>query len=1048
MISSLLYAVTPYSVYSFSTTWTDTGIGATLSGDTILCSVRSSTSLAIGTAATSVWAYGGSWVHLTAGTLSATAGIKSIYADINHNLYAGLTTGGVYYYDAVSTHSWAVLSGFTSTLIANDFYLAPMSVTMTGYTTLMIATNSGVYWSIDGGTTFTQANAGFTSLKINHLAVVGKNVYASADNGVYVSLVNYSENAPTWSAVSTGLTNGNIIFLLSVTSGLFAATSNGEIFFLANADATNLFSVNVAWAISGSTPDGYLVVFKGFTRGTQWFDITDPSVYLVGGNIVLPDDGTTIIWNANSIIAIPDTSVTAYGNVWGYRYIYSAIQRKSIGDGSDVWDRAYAGLLPQAYESAANMPVGNIDYGSTFFNTPIAAGNVCVSGVYTTPTGQYDITNFGIYRTKNLGANSKPPGTGLSPDSSGNNSELYIWTKDIPVAKAFNVLFDSTPSLVITANNGTFKIEDIGNVLKFANGQTATIVAVDEIANTATLDGLAGGTSNLETTCCLGGGRLAVALRNSDGTIAHSSGDVFNAADVGRPLFWADGEITWVQSSYTLDTTLDLVSASPLTALEIPMPVTMYPVAGTLSRVFNDTTPDVGATTGEVGLTERFYSGSRKYFPKRGYLPFPNLETGLYGFGFVVGAIRGDKELYYADVASTLYSPAIYRPITQQEYLDTEIQAFFKFGSTIAIFGSGKTRSITPVSATDVGNASTEESVYVIPSSALIDDSIGVKIWQSIQSIGQGLIVAVTSEPAFRTFDGTSWNTTNYADTQVQNLLQQIRNDISGQRIVSSYTHGRYSGYKIWFPTGETNPETTCLRFATQPTEGQGWSLFNGSGFVRPIIVYKILDANENIRLIAEDGIGIYEIDTFDSITDTKPPFLDKIDIDGTGGTEIAGEAISQEFTAGAGQEEERIKDVMSWVQVRPQDLINRRATGYNAAGMKNSQAFGMKVFADSEQVNPEAETVNIPDFGDVVFPGYPNIEAHRLQYSITFMASEFRIVEIKHRILAKQQIGSTAQGKMTESGYQNSMASGLALYMTRSNPLFDRVTKQVVTPT
>ena len=237
-----------------------------------------------------------------------------------------------------------------------------------------------------------------------------------------------------------------------------------------------------------------------------------------------------------------------------------------------------------------------------------------------------------------------------------------------------------------------------------------------------------------------------------------------------------------------------------------------------------------------------------------------------------------------------------------------------------------------------------------------------------------------------------------------------------------------------------------CLRMATEETEGEGWSEYEGSDFVTPQDegAYLIQDANDVTRCIVEDVDGmIYEQDTFDRINFLKPSFVDKAAIDGTGGVEISGAKWGCEETAGSGNENMRVLDQKNWIQIRPNDPDYRGLVGYTIAGLRDAQEIGLDVYVDGEKVTPSASTFDIPDNGEIVFIGN-NVEGHRIQYVTNFSASEFKISEIKHEILVKDTTGTLSEKTMTEYNYQLAFETNKILHITRGkNPLYDRVSKK-----
>jgi hypothetical protein len=244
-------------------------------------------------------------------------------------------------------------------------------------------------------------------------------------------------------------------------------------------------------------------------------------------------------------------------------------------------------------------------------------------------------------------------------------------------------------------------------------------------------------------------------------------------------------------------------------------------------------------------------------------------------------------------------------------------------------------------------------------------------------------------------------------------------------------------------PSGRVT-ESTCLRFATEPTEGQGWSECNGDDWVDPVDngAYIVHDDNSVPRCIIEDEDGeVYELDTYDRVNAQKPCFADKAAYGGTGGTEISGAKWEKERTAGPGNEDKHLYDEKSWLQVRPNDPDNRSQTGYTASGMRSAQEFGLQVYMDGEKNVAIAETDDVPEDGDLVFPGV-RVEGHRLQYVTTFAASEFMLVETKHKILVKDRTETIDKITMNEYTLQLEMETNKVLHITRGNLLYDRVSK------
>jgi PKD repeat protein len=243
----------------------------------------------------------------------------------------------------------------------------------------------------------------------------------------------------------------------------------------------------------------------------------------------------------------------------------------------------------------------------------------------------------------------------------------------------------------------------------------------------------------------------------------------------------------------------------------------------------------------------------------------------------------------------------------------------------------------------------------------------------------------------------------------------------------------------------EKEQQSMCLRFATEENEGIGWSEYENDELVRPVDggAMIISDDNDVERCVVEDeDSDIYEFSTFDRITNLKPQFTDKGDIDGESGTEINGSRWEREEVAGPGEGNKKILDEKSWIQVRPSDPENRDKDGYDSNGFRDEQAFGLESYVDGEKTYPGAVIDEVPENGDLVFPGV-RVEGRRIQYVTKFAASEFKMVENKHLILKKDSAGSTAEKTMNEYTQQYYFEDEKILHITRGNLLKDIVSKE-----
>lgn len=248
---------------------------------------------------------------------------------------------------------------------------------------------------------------------------------------------------------------------------------------------------------------------------------------------------------------------------------------------------------------------------------------------------------------------------------------------------------------------------------------------------------------------------------------------------------------------------------------------------------------------------------------------------------------------------------------------------------------------------------------------------------------------------------------------------------------------------KVAYVTVTENPNVTenpvTIRFATEPTEGEGWSEYDGEDWEFPAqywAVWRINDENEVPRnlLLNESGQWWYELMTFDRVNILKPSPTDH-------GTEIDWEKWGREEVVGPMEEHDKLEHDVSHVYVRPEDSANRGQTGYDANGLRDDQELSIDDYVDGEKITPRATTDDIPDNGDAVFVGN-KVEYRRHQLVVKGTASELRLVGINHEFIGKEKPGSRTERTMSERAIQTTLLSNLMCHVSRGRYDFNRVSK------
>lgn len=165
-------------------------------------------------------------------------------------VYAGTADGGIYRSVNQSFLAWKYVNytGLTSSHIT--------ALTSLGRK-IIAGTDGGVFVSSNAGVVWAAQNTGLTNTQVLSLLTKGADIFAgTSGGGVFIS----SDSGSTWTAVNTNLGNLTVTSLATDGYGLFAGTSGGGIFMSTN-NGGNWFAVNTslsnmnihALAISGST---------------------------------------------------------------------------------------------------------------------------------------------------------------------------------------------------------------------------------------------------------------------------------------------------------------------------------------------------------------------------------------------------------------------------------------------------------------------------------------------------------------------------------------------------------------------------------------------------------------------------------------------------------------------------------------------------------------------------------------------------------------------------------------------------------------------------
>jgi len=365
-------------------------------------------------------------------------------------------------------------------------------------------------------------------------------------------------------------------------------------------------------------------------------------------------------------------------------------------------------------QAGANPDAGGGGSG-TVTNAVFTFANAVSTFTYPTDGGAW--THYEVNRSFNIGDNGIDPVTGKA-----NNKELFVWNRSHPCAKAFVA---EAVLGVVTAYEGTFEEEDNYNNLVFADGTSQAIGTYTSSTSVT----LSFAVNVARQACCIGSTTVAMASQSGT-TVTRTAGSTFAATDVGKILFWANGDWTVIKSY----TNANVVEATlPQTGANIASTgVTWSPV----SMVMTDITRDdyYGTDTTVKQLRPRVAGFSLK---NRFHVPIPNCDTGVVSGTFLMGGIRAQQKVYYSQIpAFETYYGGYYNEEKQVVLLTDTIELIREFPDDAVIYCSDSIHRIpvntfNPVEIPEVG-----EILAVVVGQAQITKEIGLKLIGTVRRTG------------------------------------------------------------------------------------------------------------------------------------------------------------------------------------------------------------------------------------------------------------------------------------------------------------------------
>ena len=408
-------------------------------------------------------------------------------------------------------------------------------------------------------------------------------------------------------------------------------------------------------------------------------------------------------------------------------------------------------------------------------NTPLLIENLTVLD-YETGFREQHWNHYSVYCTLDIGENGVSPVKGK-----GNNTELFIWSADVPVCKSYIV---NVSGSTVTATNGLFNGQDVGTNLWIYSGSgdindeasyhkpviqsvtNPTTVVIDSSLTISNQPAAIGGTTAEYPV-------RACHLSISDG-LATANEAIFTEEDVGKTLFISDGSTRTIKA-YANTNNVELVEDS--NSLNLTGAAGLDPS----QRHFTDTVTDTQLEANIAGWTliQRFWEN------------MPDCDAGEITKGILFGTVRDGNYVYYSQLADGYeYLGGYYHPTYQYTFFKNGIRAIKQLPDIVAVYCKNSTYTMPLNVFDEVRLDELGVIIFVLTGQNEIDGSIGLLDYGSLSFFDSGKHIMITSEPAIRLFDGY-----NYSENLASGKLMD---DLISLQTSTSAIYNPLIGYTFW----------------------------------------------------------------------------------------------------------------------------------------------------------------------------------------------------------------------------------------------------------
>ena len=374
-------------------------------------------------------------------------------------------------------------------------------------------------------------------------------------------------------------------------------------------------------------------------------------------------------------------------------------------------------------------------------------------------TGLYDAhwNRYVLCSTLDVGEIGADPLSGT-----GNNTEIYIWNTDIPVAKAFTA---SKSGLIITLSAGEFVPGDNGSKFRFQNG--AEYALVYYLSSTQFMTAVIGNQTSQSAAIggdnSLGKAIRVITIQQSGTTVTRQSGDLFSSNDIGRILFLSDG------------TELHVVSFTDTGSVEVLENATIaIDTAACIepkTRKWYDTTRDNPYLT-SPNLRSRItnYSLQNRFFT-----PMPNSNIGEITANMLWAALRNDSIIYYCPADTNYrYQAGYHYQQEQREFVQDAIIEISEIGDYLSIKCIHTTRALPLNTFNSINLPQAATAIIKSAGNFMVDEQVGIKHYGGVCRVDRKQQIVITNEPGIRIFNGETYGE-NLATDRIVKILEKMK---------------------------------------------------------------------------------------------------------------------------------------------------------------------------------------------------------------------------------------------------------------------------------